>query len=58
MFAMPRADTSPYLDFHRRDWRERRATMPQVLTEDELEALSGIGENLDLQEVEIGRAHV
>ena len=52
MFAMSRADTSPYLDFHRRDWRERRATMPQVLTEDELEALSGIGENLDLQEVE------
>lgn len=52
MFAMSRADTSLYLDFHRRDWRERRATMPQVLTEDELEALSGIGENLDLQEVE------
>ena len=36
MVAMSRADSSPYLDFHRRDWRERRATMPQVLTEEEL----------------------
>ena len=52
MMAMSRADSSPYLDFHREDWRKRRATMPQVLTEAELRALSGIGENLDLQEVE------
>ncbi|WP_085957478.1 type I pantothenate kinase [Corynebacterium fournieri] len=49
---MSRADSSPYLDFHREDWRKRRAKMPQVLTEAELEKLSGIGENLDLQEVE------
>lgn len=45
-------DSSPYLDFHRTDWRQRRATMPQVLTEDEVQELSGIGENLDLKEVE------
>ncbi|MCG7274449.1 type I pantothenate kinase [Corynebacterium afermentans subsp. afermentans] len=49
---MSRADSSPYLDFHREDWRKRRAKMPQVLTEEELKKLSGIGENLDLQEVE------
>ncbi|MBA5243331.1 MULTISPECIES: type I pantothenate kinase [Corynebacterium] len=49
---MSRADSSPYLDFHREDWRKRRAKMPQVLTEEELQKLSGIGENLDLQEVE------
>ena len=52
MVAMSRADSSPYLDFHREDWRKRRAKMPQVLTEEELKKLSGIGENLDLQEVE------
>ncbi len=44
-------DSSPYLDFHRDDWRKRRAKMPQVLTADEVEKLSGIGENLDLEEV-------
>jgi len=45
-------DSSPYLDFHRNDWKQRRAAMPQVLTEAEVEELSGIGENLDLKEVE------
>ncbi|OEY23617.1 type I pantothenate kinase [Corynebacterium sp. Marseille-P4321] len=49
---MSRPVPSPYLDFRREDWRQRRAKMPQVLTEDELAKLSGIGENLDLQEVE------
>ena len=49
---MSRADSSPYLDFHREDWRKRRAKMPQVLTADEVAKLSGIGESLDLQEVE------
>lgn len=52
MVPMARPDTSPYLDFSREDWRKRRAKMPQVLTEQELTRLSGIGENLDLQEVE------
>ncbi|QYH19999.1 type I pantothenate kinase [Corynebacterium aquatimens] len=46
------ADSSPYLDFHRNDWKQRRAAMPQVLTEEEVAELSGIGENLDLKEVE------
>ena len=52
MIAMAHPDSSPYLDFSREDWRTRRAKMPQVLTEGELAKLSGIGENLDLQEVE------
>ena len=53
---MARADrgteSSPYLDFHRNDWKQRRAGVPQVLTAQEVEQLSGIGENLDLAEVE------
>ncbi|MCQ4619742.1 type I pantothenate kinase [Corynebacterium sp. CCUG 71335] len=49
---MPRpADPSPYLDLTRDAWRERRAEMPQVLTEDELARLRGIGESMDLNEV-------
>lgn len=52
MVRMPKSAPSPYLDFHRDDWRKLRATMPQVLTEDEVAKLSGIGENLDMQEIE------
>lgn len=56
MVAMSRAarrgESSPYLDFHRNDWKQRRAGLPQVLTEEEVQKLSGIGENLDLAEVE------
>ena len=44
--------SSPYVDFRREDWKHRRATMPQVLSEDELTELAGVGENLDLDEVE------
>lgn len=44
-------DTSPYLDFDRASWRSLRKSMPQVLTEEELAQLSGIGENIDLDEV-------
>ena len=52
MVAMPRpADPSPYLDFPRDAWSQRRATMPQVIDEDDLEQLRGIGESMDLQEV-------
>lgn len=52
MVLMPRpADPSPYLDLTRDAWRERRATMPQVLDEKDLEELRGIGENMDLNEV-------
>lgn len=52
MVPMSRAaDPSPYLDFPRDAWRERRAAMPQVLSEADLEELRGIGEIIDLQEV-------
>lgn len=44
-------DTSPYLDFDRRTWRALRKSMPQVLTESEVIALRGVGENIDLDEV-------
>ncbi|WJZ17498.1 Pantothenate kinase [Corynebacterium guangdongense] len=45
------SDVSPYLDFDRESWRELRNSMPQVLTEDEVVELRGLGENLDLAEV-------
>lgn len=44
-------DNSPYLDFPREAWRDLRNSMPQVLTEDEVAELAGIGENIDLREV-------
>ncbi|MHA2788549.1 type I pantothenate kinase [Corynebacterium sp. S7] len=44
-------DSSPYLDFDRDAWRELRATMPQVLSAEELDTLRGVGENIDLNEV-------
>ena len=44
-------DTSPYLDFNRETWRQRRLSMPQVLTATEVEALRGIGDRIDLDEV-------
>ncbi|MEX3505535.1 type I pantothenate kinase [Corynebacterium sp. LK2510] len=45
------ADSSPYLEFSREAWRQRRNAWPQVLTEEEVAELSGIGETLDLNEV-------
>lgn len=44
-------DLSPYLDFDRETWRHLRMSMPQVLTEQEVVELRGIGENIDLDEV-------
>ncbi|WBT09650.1 type I pantothenate kinase [Corynebacterium sp. SCR221107] len=44
-------DSSPYLDFDRKSWRQLRQSMPQVLTEEEVVELRGIGENIDLEEV-------
>ncbi|AKE41773.1 pantothenate kinase [Corynebacterium kutscheri] len=44
-------DSSPYLDFDRQQWRHLRQSMPQVLSEEEVIALRGIGENIDLDEV-------
>ncbi|MCZ9308881.1 type I pantothenate kinase [Corynebacterium uberis] len=43
--------STPYLEFDRTQWRTLRQSMPQVLTEEEVVALRGIGENIDLEEV-------
>lgn len=44
-------DLSPYLDFDRDTWRGLRKSMPQVLTEEEVKKLAGLGENINLEEV-------
>ena len=44
-------DSSPYLDFDRETWRGLRKSMPQVLTETEVEKLRGLGDRIDLDEV-------
>ena len=41
-------DSSPYLDFDRETWRGLRKSMPQVLTETEVEKLRGLGDRIDL----------
>ena len=55
MVAMSRSHDpgpSPYLDFDRASWHELGRSMPQVLSADEVEQLVGVGEHLDLNEVE------
>ena len=42
---------SPFVEFDREQWRHLRKSMPQVLTETELDRLRGVGENIDLHEV-------
>ncbi|MDY6049763.1 MAG: type I pantothenate kinase [Corynebacterium sp.] len=42
---------SPYIRFDRQQWRTLRKTMPQVLTEAELDQLRGLGESIQLDEV-------
>lgn len=44
-------DPSLYLELDRRQWRDLRESMPMVLTENELEQLVGLGEQVDLDEV-------
>lgn len=44
-------ESTPYIGFDRKKWRELRNSMPQVLTEDEVIELRGLGENIDLDEV-------
>ncbi|GAB89854.1 type I pantothenate kinase [Gordonia rhizosphera] len=44
-------DPSLYLELDRRQWRELRESMPMVLTDDELQQLVGLGEQVDLDEV-------
>ena len=41
-----------YLDFDRADWASLRGRTPLTLTEDEVEKLSGISVNLDIDMVE------
>ncbi|MGE6762880.1 type I pantothenate kinase [Corallococcus interemptor] len=47
----PRA-ASMYVDLDRDAWRELRASTPLTLTADEVERLRGLGDRLDIQEVE------
>ena len=50
---MPRlSEPSPYVEFDRSQWRALRMSTPMKLTEDEVLELRGLGEKLDLLEVE------
>lgn len=44
-------EISPYIELDRAQWQQLRKSMPQVLSEDELEELRGVGEDIDLEEV-------
>ena len=44
-------ELSPYVELHRQQWRELRNSMPLPLSHAELEALRGLGEPVDLEEV-------
>jgi len=46
------ADATPYVDFERPAWEALRAATPLPLRDDELTTLQGLGERLDLAEVE------
>lgn len=46
------SEPSPYVEFDRSQWRNLRMSTPLKLTEDELKQLRGIGEKIDLLEVE------
>ncbi len=50
---MPRlSEPSPYVEFDRKQWRALRMSTPLALTEEELTGLRGLGEQIDLLEVE------
>lgn len=50
---MPRlSEPSPYVEFDRSQWRALRMSIPLELTEEELVGLRGMGEQIDLLEVE------
>jgi type I pantothenate kinase len=50
---MPRlSEPSPYVEFDRSQWRALRQSTPLALTEEELIGLRGLGEQLDMLEVE------
>ncbi|MBN9644792.1 type I pantothenate kinase [Corynebacterium mendelii] len=42
----------PYIDFDRDTWKHLRASVPQVLTRDEVLKLRGIGDAIDIDEVD------
>ena len=44
--------TQPYVEFDRSQWRGLRMSIPLKLTEEELVGLRGLGEQIDLLEVE------
>ncbi|GAA2346145.1 type I pantothenate kinase [Saccharopolyspora halophila] len=44
-------ELSPYVELNRAQWRELRDSLPLPLSEDELVALRGLGEPVDLDEV-------
>ena len=46
------SEPSPYVEFDRTQWRALRMSTPLKLTEDELVKLRGLGEKIDLLEVE------
>jgi len=46
------SEPSPYVEFDRREWRGLRMSTPLKLTEEELLGLRGLGEQIDLLEVE------
>jgi type I pantothenate kinase len=46
------SEPSPYVEFDRSDWRGLRMSTPLKLTEEELVGLRGLGEQVDLLEVE------
>ena len=50
---MPRpSEPSPYVEFDRKQWRSLRMSTPLALNEEELVGLRGLGEQIDLLEVE------
>ncbi len=46
------SEPSPYVEFNRSEWRGLRMSTPLKLTEEELTGLRGMGEQIDLLEVE------
>ncbi|MEH3129975.1 MULTISPECIES: type I pantothenate kinase [Mycolicibacterium] len=46
------SEPSPYVEFNRTQWRSLRMSTPLALTEAELVGLRGLGEQIDLAEVE------
>jgi type I pantothenate kinase len=46
------SEPSPYVEFDRGQWRALRMSTPQPLTEEEVVGLRGLGEQIDLLEVE------